>query len=86
MCFHPGCCRYVDQLEGVDPQQTAIQVVVQADTEAQRAQRESEALEASKGSRRVAGPHGLCDSVEREGGRCGFARIWREEAPIAWPA
>lgn len=42
-------CRYVDQLEGVDPQQTAIQVVVQADTAAQRAQRESEALEASVG-------------------------------------
>ncbi|KAI7843107.1 hypothetical protein COHA_003278 [Chlorella ohadii] len=38
-------CLYVDQLEGVDPQQTAIQVVVQADTEAQRAERESEALE-----------------------------------------
>lgn len=37
----------MDQLEGVDPQQTAIQVVVQADTAAQRAQRESEALEAS---------------------------------------
>ena len=43
----PVHCRYVDQLEGVDPQQTAVQVVVQADTAAQRAQRESEALEAS---------------------------------------
>lgn len=42
---------YVDQLEGVDSQQTAIQVVVQADTAAQRAQHESEALEASKGCR-----------------------------------
>ncbi|KAL4443909.1 hypothetical protein ABPG75_011646 [Micractinium tetrahymenae] len=40
-------CLYVDQLEGVDLQQSPVQVVVAADAAAQRAQREAEALEAA---------------------------------------
>jgi ATPase subunit of ABC transporter with duplicated ATPase domains len=40
-------CLYVDQLEGVDLGMTPVEVVVAADTEAQRAQRESQALEAA---------------------------------------
>jgi ATPase subunit of ABC transporter with duplicated ATPase domains len=40
-------CLYVDQLEGADLQQSAVEVVVAADTAAQRAQREAAALEAA---------------------------------------
>jgi hypothetical protein len=40
-------CLYVDQLEGVDLQQPCLEVVLQADAAAQRAQRESAALEAA---------------------------------------
>jgi ATPase subunit of ABC transporter with duplicated ATPase domains len=40
-------CLYVDQLEGVDLQQSCLEVVLQADAPAQRAQRESAALEAA---------------------------------------
>lgn len=40
-------CLYVDQLEGVDLEQSAVEVVVGADVAAQRAQRDSEALEAA---------------------------------------
>ncbi|PSC67915.1 ABC transporter ATP-binding [Micractinium conductrix] len=40
-------CLYVDQLEGVDPEQSPVEVVVAADSEAQRAQREAAALQAA---------------------------------------
>jgi ATPase subunit of ABC transporter with duplicated ATPase domains len=40
-------CLYVDQLEGVDLQQSCLDVVLQADVAAQRAQRESATLEAA---------------------------------------
>ncbi|KAL4449533.1 hypothetical protein ABPG77_007177 [Micractinium sp. CCAP 211/92] len=40
-------CLYVDQLEGVDPGQSPVEVVVAADVAAQRAQREADALEAA---------------------------------------
>ena len=43
-------CLYVDQLEGVKPEQTPVELVLQADTAAQTAGRQSELLGAALGS------------------------------------